>query len=228
VICKHELVVDATLRDDESVVGDECHIISPQQEGPRHNPDFPKKRLDSYSNLILLCRTHHKMVDDQVDTYTIDNLHKMKANHEKWVKEKLNPTMSPELPRIKRIKENIPTHLHRLRSGKEIFHIVYGACASLFDNDELETREEVDLIGGFFQTVRDWGDIGPDLEPGDHVRVAFELTQAISDLEQAGFFVFGAREEQIMEGGIGGPTSWPVAILSVLRKTNKEIVFIPL
>ena len=71
-----------------------------------------------------------------------------------------------------------------------------GACAVSFDNEELYTREEVDLIGRFFQTIRDWRDLGPDLEPNDGVRVAFELTQEIADLEKAGFFIFSARQKK--------------------------------
>ena len=34
-ICKNELVIDATGQDAESVVAEECHIISPRQNGPR-------------------------------------------------------------------------------------------------------------------------------------------------------------------------------------------------
>ena len=65
-ICKNEIVVDATAQDDESVVADECHIISSQTNGPRHDLSYPSEKLDSYENVILLCRTHHKMIDDQM------------------------------------------------------------------------------------------------------------------------------------------------------------------
>ena len=65
-ICKNEIVVDATAQDDESVVADECHIISSQTNGPRHDLSYQSKKLDSYENVILLCRTHHKMIDDQM------------------------------------------------------------------------------------------------------------------------------------------------------------------
>src|SRR5262249_10495588 len=61
-ICRRELVIDATATDDESVVGEECHIVSAQGQGPRHDPVFPAENLDKPENLILLCRVHHKMV----------------------------------------------------------------------------------------------------------------------------------------------------------------------
>jgi len=96
VICRHELVVDATVVDDESVVGDECHIISSRSNGPRHDPSYSRKKLDTYENLILLCRVHHKVIDDQDKRYTVNILRSMKANHELWVSQKLADTHKPK------------------------------------------------------------------------------------------------------------------------------------
>ncbi|WP_407637566.1 HNH endonuclease [Cohnella kolymensis] len=89
-ICKQELVLDETDLDDASVIGEECHIISEKDNGPRHRNDYPTDQFDSYENLLLLCRVHHKMVDDQKETYTEDILRQLKNNHEKWVTERLN------------------------------------------------------------------------------------------------------------------------------------------
>lgn len=229
-ICKHELVVDATKQDDESVVGDECHIVSAREKGPRHDATYPQEKLDSYENLILLCRIHHKMVDDQEATYTTDILRQMKANHEIWVAEKL--TDKPRIPKplkFRRVKQNIPEFLSRLTTGKEVLDLVMGGYAFSMDHDELRSQEEVDLVGGFFNTVRDWGDLGDDLEPSDRVSTAYNLTQTLQELEEAGFFVFGGREVQLMEGGIQTePSNWPISIFKVLRKDNDEIIHVNL
>ena len=72
-----------------SIVGDECHIVARSQEGPRGNPRLTEEDLDHYSNLILLCKVHHKIIDDQPETYTVTVLKKMKDHHEKWVNERL-------------------------------------------------------------------------------------------------------------------------------------------
>jgi len=61
-ICKHVLVVNSTPKNDESVIGEECHIVSGQTNGPRYDPTFTKEKLDSFENLMLLCRIHHKMI----------------------------------------------------------------------------------------------------------------------------------------------------------------------
>ena len=87
--CRKELVMDATETDDESLIGEECHVIAESPEGPRGNPTISKDRLNKYDNLILLCRIHHKIIDDQYHTYTVDYLKEIKALHESWVRESL-------------------------------------------------------------------------------------------------------------------------------------------
>jgi hypothetical protein len=88
--------MDATPQDNESVVGEECHIISSKSNGPRYNPEFRIDEIDSYSNLILLCRIHHKIIDDQPETFTADILRQLRANHERYVKETLKLASSHE------------------------------------------------------------------------------------------------------------------------------------
>jgi hypothetical protein len=91
--------VDATSASSEAVVGDECHIVSGQTNGPRYESQFPSDRLDALDNLILLCRVHHKVVDDQAATYVVDRLKRLKADHERWVTETLGRARSMRLRR---------------------------------------------------------------------------------------------------------------------------------
>lgn len=228
-ICKRELVIDATQDDDESVVADECHIISPQPSGPRHDPSFPPEKLDAYENLILLCRTHHKMVDDQTATFTTDILRQFKANHAVWVSQQLASGQKPQPVRLRRVKQNIPSFLSRLTTGKEVLDLVTNAMAYSFDHDELKSQKEVDLVGAFVEVAQDWGDLSYDLEAGRRVQIAYDLTRSLNELEAAGFFVFGGREVQLLEGGDqSAPSSWPVAIMRVLRQSNPAIASINL
>lgn len=90
-ICKIELAVDKTEVDDESLIGDECHIIARQDGGPRGNTEpLPSDNRDTYENLLLLCKNHHKQVDDQRIFFTADKLRQIKTEHENWVKSSLN------------------------------------------------------------------------------------------------------------------------------------------
>ena len=229
-ICKQELVIDATEQDDEAVIGDECHVISPKKSGPRHDSTYTKEDLNTYENLILLCRTHHKMVDDQEETYTPDILRRMKTNHENWVAEKLaDKSNIPKPIKLCRVKKNIPTYLSRLTMGKQVLDLVLGGYALSIDHDELDSQTEVDLVGGFFQTVRDWADMGDDLEPADRVSAAYDLTNTLQELEVAGFFLFGGSEMQLLEGGVQSePSDWPVSILQIIRKDNNDIIHMDL
>ncbi len=67
-----------------TVIGEQAHIRSSKPGGPRHDRLYPKDRLDSYENLILLCPTHHKLIDDENGAgHTVDDLEKMRRHHER-------------------------------------------------------------------------------------------------------------------------------------------------
>src|SRR5581483_11002909 len=209
--------------DNESVVGDECHIISGKGHGPRHDPTFPPEHLEEPNNLILLCRVHHKMVDDQYETYTIDVLRTLKTNHEVWVSSTLTEQKPVPPVRVKRVKENIPDNLIRLLSGRSIFEVINGASAFAFDHDELNSEAEVELVGGFLQLAQDYGDLSGELEAGHRVEATFEMGSCLKELEEAGFWVFGGREVRLIEGGVSSSSRFPIAILHVLRTNNPGI-----
>lgn len=223
--CRQGLVIDATAQDDQSVVGDECHIVSPKNLGPRHRPETPPEVLDGPDNLILLCQVHHKMVDDQLETYTIEMLKTLKANHENWVSASLATEPKKRDPiKVVRMKENIPSHLRRLTSGQELMNVISDSCAYSFEHDEPKSEDEMEIIKGFLQEAQDWGELSSDFEAGQKVEAAFRMSAMIRELESAGFWIFGARENRRLEGGIDPPSTFPVVHLKVARATNPEIV----
>ena len=84
-VCKQALVAAATDTDREAVVGDECHIVSGSPGGPRYDAAFPAEEVDAYENLILLCKVHHKQVDDQPVEFDAARLRALRRRHEEWV-----------------------------------------------------------------------------------------------------------------------------------------------
>ena len=88
--CRIELAMDASETDDESLIGEECHIVARSPDGPRGDASFPKEKIDKYDNLVLLCRNHHKLIDDRATAYTVEKLKESKSIHEKWVRESLS------------------------------------------------------------------------------------------------------------------------------------------
>jgi hypothetical protein len=85
--------LEKDLFDKQLNVGEECHIISKQTGGPRHQfmKDFD---YDDGNNLILLCCNHHKEIDTQIEQYPVERLRQIKTNHEKWVNENLDDDYS--------------------------------------------------------------------------------------------------------------------------------------
>lgn len=60
-ICKKELVNQISEDDGSFIIGNECHIISCSTEGHRYKPGI--EDYDSYDNLLLLCKNHHREID---------------------------------------------------------------------------------------------------------------------------------------------------------------------
>jgi hypothetical protein len=63
------------------LVGEICHIKARQPRGPRYDAALTEEEKNSFANLILLCRNHHKVVDDDPDKYTVAWLHNARTQH---------------------------------------------------------------------------------------------------------------------------------------------------
>ena len=223
-MCRRELIEPGTPVDDESIIGDECHIEFASSGGPRHNPESAQEKLDDYGNLLLLCKVHHKLIDDQTSEYSVSHLVEIKVRHEKWVSEQLEALGSEKRPlRIRRVEKDGPAFLSRIRSGKELLHIVTDACEFAPQYDELRGRKEDELVAGFLQEAQDLGKLGLD-SVSDMMLASRSLDDDIEEFERAGFWVFGYREHFILEGAVGPDNDWPVAHVRVLRNTNPEII----
>jgi len=74
--CTAPIIVDGI------AVGEICHIKARRKNGPRYDATLSSADRDSYANLLLLCRTCHKLVDSDPDRYTSTLLTKIKRLHE--------------------------------------------------------------------------------------------------------------------------------------------------
>lgn len=196
--------------DNHSIIGDECHIVAKNLNGPRGNVNISEGGLDDVSNLILLCKVHHKMIDDQPNTFPIDALKKIKADHEKWVHQALSPPTAKS--------ETISSIAIRI-TGKDVVSLLSQSYAYDFDHDELESANEVELVGSFLQNAQDWADIASEVDSSWRVKMAFDLSQDVKKLESLGFCVFGAVQKRKIKV-LGEVEVWPVAVLRVVRNTN--------
>lgn len=222
-ICRQILIVDGTADDRESVVGEECHIVSGSPRGPRFDPQYSSGQVDDISNLLLLCGTHHKMVDDQFETYSVDVLRTIRANHEEWVESRLKTDAASRPVRLRRLRENIPVHLLLMRSGRRVIAMA-SSCYGMYPGypDDL-SGDEVELVGGFLQKLKDYMDLSSDLEPVDEVHASVDLDNELEALARRGFLVFTAVEEQIIEGGVGPSSPFPFLHVAVVRDSDSSI-----
>ena len=79
-LCVQPLTMDAGDGDGSVVVGEQAHIRSGLPRGPRHDRRYVD--VDSADNLILLCPTHHTLIDsDNGRHFTVAQLEQMKAQH---------------------------------------------------------------------------------------------------------------------------------------------------
>ena len=215
-ICERELVTEATSQDQASLVGEECHIVARELNGPRGNSDIPIDQRDEYDNLILLCCVHHKLIDDQVNTYDIAYLKKTKTDHERWVHERLTLKRSNFDP-----KE--PYTAHRIDSGQSLLSLAIGCHASRFQNDQPKNEQEAIVIGDFAQGIQDYVDIWDEMEGRDRVLAQIEIDKALRELDTLGYVVYGSQRKEQFKS-MGEPVIFDVVTVLVISKSNSIVV----
>ena len=216
-ICKEELFASGEVPEDSFNIGDECHIISKQQNGPRHVSGLPD--YDIYENLILLCKNHHKEIDTLTKTYPEELLRFMKTNHENWVRATLDG--SSENDESEKAK-----FIRRITSGKELLNILDSAHGYRIDYDEPETDEEYEYIGGVLQTFTDYGDLTGMIssEQGEKVKLSVELKKLLVELESKGYFVFAERVVEPMNSNPNDNETWDIVTLLLKSSSSENII----
>lgn len=68
-------------------IGEVCHIVAQSFGGPRGNSPLSLEERDQFSNLILLCPIHHRIIDENTTQFTIPILQSIKSDHESWVRQ---------------------------------------------------------------------------------------------------------------------------------------------
>jgi len=224
-MCPQKLIEEATKCDQEAVVGRECHIVSPKEKGPRHDPEFPESAIDELGNLLLLCPTCHAIVDAQDSTYTADGLREIKREHETKIGQ--HTQANDILPQIRfiRTKEQIPKRLNRLTSGKDLRILLESTDAMYYDHPPILTQEDADWFGRFGEEVQGWEMLLSDNEVRIRVDAELALNNLLNEMLSKGCAVFGAVEKQHMQGGAQGPSEWLVAHITVARIDDPSIVW---
>jgi hypothetical protein len=219
-LCKSQLTADAKSGDRDVVLGEEAHLVSEEPNGPRFRP-MPKKEVDAYANLMLLCPSDHKIVDEQVTSYTEQRLQTLKREHEKWVKERVSATI-PTI-KIRDPEAGKTVMLWLIDTGKELMNVVAHTFAAFHDHLEPRSSEEAERIGEFFQNTSDCIDIWDDIGPSGRIEAEFTMSEEIARLREMGLVVYAGVKNHVIEGGVEASAPWPVAYI-VIRRSNDEAI----
>lgn len=222
-LCRRPLVAERTPTDRESVVGDEAHIAARSPGGPRYG-ECPTHLVDSYDNLVLLCKVDHKKVDDQPGQYTSEYLRKIKSKHEKWVDESLR--QQEGAMRISFPENYGMFPLAVLRTGGDVWDIIDGVQRYFFEDlDDSSSDEDLDCTATFLQNAKDWGEISAEVK-GAGMRAVREAKRSLSaDLEALrarGLVVLGGSRHGVVRGGVLPPSSWSDALLIVMSAGDER------
>lgn len=224
-LCRRHLVEDETDASKASVVGEEAHIIARSPGGPRYVP-LSADQVDHISNLVLLCRIHHKQVDDQVQDFPVETLRFIKAQHESMMRARTeDETAHTERAAPSRPPAILPT----VRTGGQLWDIVADAMAYRVVGleDGRAPEQTVDAVDSFLQSVVDWGEISSDVKDQGlrSVRDAKRSLHAdLTELLDLDLRVFGiARSEPSGHPAVG---EWLVATVAVTLATENRILAI--
>ena len=95
------------------IIGEMAHVIARKEDGPRGVAGGGE---DNYENLILLCPTHHTMIDKSpAGTFTVDQIHLWKKEHELFVKQRL------EIPLLRNKQELLNYIAKKLIENKSLW-----------------------------------------------------------------------------------------------------------
>lgn len=81
-LCANPKCSTVLLNVNGTVVGEVCHIKAEKPGGPRFDAKMSGEERRAFSNLILLCNVCHKLVDTEVQKYSVRVLARWKAERE--------------------------------------------------------------------------------------------------------------------------------------------------
>lgn len=85
-------------------LGEMAHICGDQPGANRHNAAQTPQERDDYQNLILLCPTHHSLIDraENEGRFPVEFLHQIKTDHEAFVRLRLHSAPATDKQAIAR------------------------------------------------------------------------------------------------------------------------------
>ncbi|MDP2683266.1 MAG: HNH endonuclease [Deltaproteobacteria bacterium] len=83
--CRKILVIDGTATDLASLVAEMAHINGEMPGAARYDASMSDIERNTHPNLIFVCPSCHKKIDDQPNKYSVEKLYNIKSDHEEWI-----------------------------------------------------------------------------------------------------------------------------------------------
>lgn len=212
-------------------VSEVCHI-HPKRPGnpvnPRWDPDLTEDEINDISNLILLCKHHHGIVDrTEADLYTADELRKWKDDHERRL-----------LPPRHETYAHFPTSLVDQAILGDLQEITGGRFLGDFETTQRCLQLGTALTSGQYlagtpaMRCRALAWCARLLAPRDSLPKAKELLQRARELDRGDEVIIATALIRSQEDGyqsalttlatVGSPTARAAALGVVSRETSPQ------
>jgi hypothetical protein len=217
-ICREQLATDAREEDDPSVFGEECHIVAQSPGGPRASEIAEP---DGYENLILLCRKHHKQVDDQRSHFTIELLRKLKSEHEKREARREQDRPVRLIPDPTR---PAPKVLRLCLTGEALWEEFDGAMSFQPSYPDRLSPEEAEAVDTLLDDLMDWMDVAGELSYRERRQASEALGEHVRRLAELGMFVGARTRHLLLTGGVSDDSSsWRSVDVQVQRVSEAAL-----
>ena len=184
--CTTALIEEGTEESEECVTARICHIYPVAETGPRGDSDQPNRALNLPGNLILLCPTHHAVVDGQFETYPAELLKKWKRDHEAAMKSRLSTDLDLNTADLSP-PQNYPTALVDQQINEEVDILRKSRSYTDFNGTEVAIRLSERLIKGELSA-------GSSVVRGGALAWCVRVLSATPETERAEEYLQTARE----------------------------------
>jgi len=134
--CSEKLSVQGAGAAAPYTLGEMAHIKGDKSGSNRYDKLQSDIERDGYSNLILLCPTHHTLIDkpENESEYTVDVLNAMKSEHERYISNRLAQD-KPDT--VEQLKDKVSVYLSENRQAWEQYGPLSESAQKNPNNDQI-------------------------------------------------------------------------------------------
>lgn len=131
--CTNTVVIEGTNQSEAMISAQIAHIYAASDNGPRGKPGLTQTEKNAPENLILLCPTHHGIVDGQYETFPASLLQAWKAQHEAKFRRPISVESASLAIRLSTAKSLVDAAIDKelmlLRQARFLGEFDHKACA---------------------------------------------------------------------------------------------------